>query len=240
MKRILATLAVAASSVLPAVAQEWPSQPVRIIVPFGAGAGTDRVARLMADGLARQTGQSFVVDNRPGADAIAGTEAVVRSRKDGHTLLFTTPALAYSKLLFAKLPYDPEADLRPVGTVGYAPYLLLANNNFPATTPSAIVDLLKREPGKHNYGRIGISNAIGRPKKWPKKAIGRARRGPKCASLGGFSAQSGRLEARGWRVGRSLNVHGAQDWTWVSGSTLMLAMACRHSAQRQRWPACQG
>ncbi len=162
------------------------------------------------------------------------------SPKDGHTLLFTTPALAYSKLLFAKLPYDPEADLRPVGTVGYAPYLVLANNNFPATTPSAIVDLLKREPGKHNYGRIGILNAIGRPKKWPKKALGRARRGPKCASLGGFSVQSGRLEARGWRVGRSLNVHGAQDWTWVSGSTLMLAMACRHSAQRQRWPACQG
>ena len=92
MKRILAALAVAASSVLPAVAQEWPSQPVRIIVPFGAGAGTDRVARLMADGLARQTGQSFVVDNRPGAGAIAGTEAVVRSRKDGHTLLFTTPS----------------------------------------------------------------------------------------------------------------------------------------------------
>jgi hypothetical protein len=89
-------------------------------------------------------------------------------------------------------------------------------------------------------GGIGFSNAIGRPKKGPEKAPGRARRGPKYASLGGFSAQSGRLQARGWRVGRSLNVHGSQDWSPVSGSAQMLAMACRHSAQRQQWPACQG
>lgn len=159
MKRIFAALAVASSFVLPVAAQEWPTQQVRVIVPFAAGAGTDRVARLMAEELGRQTGQTFVVDNRPGAGAIAGTEAVVRSRKDGHTILFTTPSLAYSKLLFAKLPFDPEADLRPVATVGHAPYLLLANNNFPATTPSAIADLLKREPGRHNYGSAGVGTA---------------------------------------------------------------------------------
>ena len=79
---------------------------------------------------------------------------------------------------------------------------------------------------------IGFANAIGRPKNGPEKAPGRARRGPKYASLGGFSAQSGRLQARGWRAGGSLNVHGAQDWTRVSGLTLMLAMACRRGAQR--------
>ncbi len=77
-----------------------------------------------------------------------------------------------------------------------------------------------------------FSNALGRPKTGPEKALGRARRGPKYASLGGSSAQSGRLHARGWRPGNSLNVHGLQDWTRASGLTLMLAMACRHSAQR--------
>jgi MFS family permease len=85
--------------------------------------------------------------------------------------------------------------------------------------------------------RIGFSNAIGRPKNGPENAPGRARRGPKYATLGGFSAQSGRLQARGWRVGRSLNVHGTQDWTRVSGLTLMLAMDCRHGAQ---WGATGG
>jgi hypothetical protein len=82
--------------------------------------------------------------------------------------------------------------------------------------------------------RIGFSNAIGRPKNGPEKSPGRAGRAPKYANLGGFSAQSERPEARGWRVGRSLNVHCSQDWTRVSGLTLMLAVACRHTAQRHR------
>ena len=96
-----------------------------------------------------------------------------------------------------------------------------------------VLAALRMPPAALEKG-IGFSNAIGRPKNGPEKAPGRARRGTKCASPGGFSAQSGRLQARGWRVGRSLTVHGAQDWTPLSGLTLMLAMACRHSAQRHR------
>ena len=156
---LLVALAAACQSIAPAFAQDWPTQPVRIIVPFAAGGGTDGMARLVADELSRQLSQSFVIENRPGAGGISGTDAVVRSRKDGHTILFTTPSLAYSKLQFSKLPYDPEADLTPAALVGYAPYVMVANNDFPARDPKSLVAMLKAAPGKYDFGSAGVGTA---------------------------------------------------------------------------------
>src|SRR5204863_3825953 len=101
-----------------AIAQEFPARPVRIILPFAAGGGTDVLARVLARRLQDGLGQPAVVDNRPGAGGTIGTEVVVKSPPDGHTMMFTTTAVAINVTLYPRLPFDPRKDLVPITQLG--------------------------------------------------------------------------------------------------------------------------
>lgn len=136
-----------------AQAAGWPEKPVRVIVPFGTGGGTDIQGRLLADNLQRITGQRFLIDNRSGAGGMIGAELVVNSTADGHTLLFTTAALAINTTLYSKtLKFDPRSDLAPSTLVSNAPNVLCVHPSVPARSVPELLALAKKNPGKLNNG----------------------------------------------------------------------------------------
>jgi len=141
---------------LPATAQEWPTKPVRIVVPFGAGSTPDVVARLIADHLQKKLGQSFIIDNKPGASGNIGTDAVAKAAPDGTTIGVSIGGpLAINTLLFSKLPYDPKTDIAPITQLVTQPSALAVNSKVMVNSVSELVALLKRDPGKYNFGSIG-------------------------------------------------------------------------------------
>ncbi len=141
---------------LPAPAQDWPTKPVRIVVPFGAGSTPDVIARLIADHLQTQLGQPFVIENKPGAGGNTGTDAVAKAEPDGATIGVSIGGpLAINPLLFARMPYDPAKDLAPITQLVTQPSALAIHSSVPANTVAELIALLKREPGKYNYGSIG-------------------------------------------------------------------------------------
>jgi tripartite-type tricarboxylate transporter receptor subunit TctC len=152
------TIALAASllALVPAAAQEWPAKPVKVIVPFAPGSTPDMVARLVADRLQQKLGQSFVIDNKPGASGNLGTDAVAKAEPDGATIGVSIGGpLAINTLLFSKLPYDPAKDIAPVTQLITQPSALVVNNGLGVSSVAELVVLLKREPGKYNFGSIG-------------------------------------------------------------------------------------
>ena len=156
MKRLALVLLALLAASLPAFAQDWPTKTVRIIVPFGPGATPDIVARLLADRLAAKLGAAFVVENKPGASGNTGTDLVAKAEPDGHTIGVSIPGpLAINTLLFSKLPYDPAKDLALITILTTQPSVLAVNAAVPAKTVAELIALLKREPGKYNFGSIG-------------------------------------------------------------------------------------
>lgn len=144
---LLAALAVAPH----VVAAEYPSKPLRLIVPYPPGAGTDSVSRLVAERLAVRLGQPVVVENRVGADGNIGTDAMAKAPPDGYTLGVATPGpVVVGKSLYPNLPYDPMRDLVPVIRLNEAPVVLLVNPNVPAKTVAELVALAKARPGTLN------------------------------------------------------------------------------------------
>jgi tripartite-type tricarboxylate transporter receptor subunit TctC len=140
----------------PAGAQDWPARTVKVIVPFGAGSTPDAVARLVADKLQQKLGQPFVVENKPGASGNIGTDAIAKAEPDGYTIgLSIGGPLAINTLLFSKLPYDPVKDLALVTTLTTQPSALAVPANLGVNSVAQLIDLLKREPGKYNFGSIG-------------------------------------------------------------------------------------
>jgi tripartite-type tricarboxylate transporter receptor subunit TctC len=140
----------------PAAAQDWPSKTVRIVVPFGPGSTPDMVARLIADRMQSKLGQSFVVENKPGASGNLGTDAVAKADADGATIGISIGGpLAINTLLFSKLPYDPGKDLAPVTQLITQPSALAVNAGLRVDSVAELVALLEREPGRHNFGSIG-------------------------------------------------------------------------------------
>jgi len=141
---------------LPAVAQEWPARQVRLIVPFGPGSTPDIVMRLIADHLQHKLGQSFVVENKPGASGNLGTDAVAKAEPDGYTIgLSIGGPLAINPLLFGKLPYDPARDLALITLLTTQPSALVVNTGLGVDTVAELIDQLRKNPGKYNYGSIG-------------------------------------------------------------------------------------
>jgi len=136
----------------------YPSRPVRVIVPFGAG-GPDTVARLMAQALAERTGQPFVVDNRPGANGIIGAQAVARSRPDGYTLLLTSSSFVVNPSMYRKLPYDTLKDFTPVTQIAAAGGLLLVvSPSIPAQSVKELIALAREPESRLSFGSPGIGN----------------------------------------------------------------------------------
>lgn len=143
---------------VPVKAQEpYPARPVRLVVPFAPGGGSDVVARFVAPGMAERLGQNVVVENRPGAAGIVGTAAVVTANADGYTLLFTpSPPITIAQHLGGrKLPYDPERDLVPVALVAQQPILFVVNAKVPARSLPELIAIGKAKPGKLSYGSAG-------------------------------------------------------------------------------------
>src|ERR1700687_3748827 len=148
----LLTLLLAA---LPAAAQtsspSWPTHQVKLIVPFGAGSTPDVIMRLIADHLKDKLGQSFVVENKPGASGNRGTDPVAKAEPAGYTLgLSIGGPLAINPLIFGKLAYDPQKDLALITMVATQPGALAVNSELGVDSVAELIDLLKKNPGKYN------------------------------------------------------------------------------------------
>ena len=159
MKRYIPAAITLLLSVLCAHAQEWPAKGVRIIVPFAAGATPDIVARLIAERLQEQLGQTFIVENKPGASGNAGTDAVAKAAPDGATIGVSIGGpLAINTLLFAHLPYDPRKDLALITLLATQPSALAVNASLGVNNVPELIELLRRNPNKYNFGSIGTGS----------------------------------------------------------------------------------
>src|SRR6185436_2575722 len=146
----------AAMLTMSAVAQTFPSKPMRIVVPFPAGGGVDATARTVGQKLAEQLGQPVVVDNRAGAAGTIGADHVAKSAPDGHVLLVAGPgAISVATLVFSRLPYVPTRDLAPVSTLVTMPYILVTHPSVPAKNAKELIALAKTNPGKLNMASGG-------------------------------------------------------------------------------------
>ena len=139
-------------------AQDFPTRPVELIVPFSPGGGSDILARLVADGLAKRLGQSFVVINRPGANTNLGMLSVVRAQPDGYTLLLASLGLAANPSLYAKLKLDPLVDLAPITLVANAPTVLVVPPSLPVASLPEFIAYAKVRPGELNFASFGAGS----------------------------------------------------------------------------------
>jgi tripartite-type tricarboxylate transporter receptor subunit TctC len=152
-----ALVAIILSASLPSLAastQSYPARPVRLIVPFAPG-GSDVPGRMLAQKLSERLGQPFVVDNRPGATGVLGTDLLSKAPPDGYTLIFSTGSHTVTAVYYQKLPYDAIRDFAPVASVGHLPFVLLTQPSFPATSVKEFVAVAKAKPGQLNYGSAG-------------------------------------------------------------------------------------
>jgi tripartite-type tricarboxylate transporter receptor subunit TctC len=158
-RRLLASTAgwtiVAASAVR---AQSWPSQPVKIVVPYIPGGATDTAGRLLAEKLTPLLGQQVFVENRGGGNTIIGMELVAKSKPDGHTLLLGTTTLATNAALGLKQPYDPLKDFQPISTVVDIPDFIGLNKDHPAKDLKAFAEWVNRQPERVRFATSGIGN----------------------------------------------------------------------------------
>lgn len=163
-KRTFLSHAVAAAALglgaFPAMAQAYPNQPIRMIVPFPPGGLTDAIARLVAQALSERLGQSVIIDNRAGASGNIGTAMFVRTKPDGYNLLFgsSTPNAANPNL-YAQLGFDPHKDFAPIGLIASAPNVLLVTPQSPYQNAAQLIAAAKAAPGKLTYGSAGSASS---------------------------------------------------------------------------------
>ncbi|QKV51670.1 Bug family tripartite tricarboxylate transporter substrate binding protein [Comamonas antarctica] len=153
-RHFLAALAAAAAPL--AQAQNWPEQPIRWVVPYPPGGGTDVLARTVAEAMRPALGQSIVIENKPGASTNIGAQQVATARPDGYTIMSADNALlAYNEHLFSKLPFSPEKDFSYVGGISRFPLALVVHPDFPAKTLQEFLAYARANPGKVNYASPG-------------------------------------------------------------------------------------
>ena len=133
----------------------YPDKPIRLVVPFAPGGGTDTIARILADEMAKDLGQNIIVDNRPGAGTIIGTGVVASSEPDGYTLLMATPAFAVNPSLNAKMPFDTFKDFAPVDLVARSFNILVVNKDVPIHSVPELIAYAKEHPDQLDYGSFG-------------------------------------------------------------------------------------
>ena len=144
---------------LPALAQDYPNKPVRIIVPFTAGALTDTLARMYAEKLGQRLGQAFIVENRPGSGGIPAMQAMLSAPADGYTLQMVSSSHAVNPTLFSRLPYDTVKDVSGVALVASSPTVVIVKTGLNVKTLPELIALAKSKPGQLNYGSAGIGGA---------------------------------------------------------------------------------
>lgn len=156
LSRLAAVTVAGIAAVLPAAAQDWPSRPVTVIVPFGPGSTPDVAARMVAERLQARLGQPFVIENKPGASGNLGTGAVARAAPDGQTIgVSIVGPLALNALLFDRMPYDPRTELAPVAVLASQPSVLTVNKDIGARDVQGVLDLIRKDADKLNFGSIG-------------------------------------------------------------------------------------
>jgi len=153
---LLAALAFAASGF--AAAQDYPTKPIRFIVPYPPGGGTDVVARILQEPLAADLGQPIIIDNRGGAAGNIGTDLAAKAVPDGYTILFTLSSHTINPKLYDKLPFDVERDFVPVSLATLVPQILVAHPSVPANNVGELIALAKAHPGKLNYASVGTGS----------------------------------------------------------------------------------
>jgi len=160
LKTSLATILLSLFAAAPVSAQQtdWPTHAVNIVVPFPPGGPTDLIARVLARQLTEQLGQTFVVDNKAGANGNIGGQAVASAKPDGYTMLYNTSSLALSPSLYKNLSYNPQKDLATVTTTAVVPLVLVVNNKLPVNTIQEFIAYAKNNPGKLSYGSAGNGN----------------------------------------------------------------------------------
>lgn len=160
-------------STAPAVAQDnYPSQPIRIIVPYSAGTGSDALARTVAEGITKKTGTPIVVENREGAGSLIGTQAVATAAPDGYTILIAANPMAILPSQSAKPPYDPVNDFVPVAKVAVIPLVLAVSPQLKINSVKELIDYAKANPGKLSYGSSGAGTISQQEMELFKKAVG--------------------------------------------------------------------
>ena len=161
MKRVasVSLLAALLSALAPAGAQEYPSRPIRMVVPFAPGGGSDISGRVLAEGLSKALGQQVVVDNRPGAGSTIGTDIVTKATPDGYTMLLGNISLAFNPALYKKLPYVSVRDLTPVSLVVEQPNILVNHPSLPAKTLKEFIALARSSPpDKFTFASAGLGS----------------------------------------------------------------------------------
>lgn len=153
----LAALAPAGLGLLPlaARAQAWPDKPVKFVVPYPPGGGTDVIARIVQERFQQLLGQPIVIDNRGGAAGSLGSDIVAKSPADGYTVLFTLSSHTINPYIYTKLPFDTKKDFEPVGTVASLPQILVANPQFAPNTIAELTALAKAKPGQLSFASVG-------------------------------------------------------------------------------------
>jgi tripartite-type tricarboxylate transporter receptor subunit TctC len=151
MRRLLAW--VVALAALPGWAQEYPSKPIRIIVPFGPGTATDTIARVVGSEIGNRTGQAVVIDNKPGAEGQIGAQAAATAPADGYTVFITTQTTqAINPHVYKSLPYDPVKSFQPVSALSLGAQVVMVRNDLSATSIAEFIELARKQPGKLSFG----------------------------------------------------------------------------------------
>jgi tripartite-type tricarboxylate transporter receptor subunit TctC len=160
-KRATAALALALQCLAaPALAQDYPTRPIRLVVPYAPGGGADAVARIVAKRVSESLGQPIVVENRGGAGSILGTDMVAKAPPDGYTLLLgQSGPISINPAVYKSLPYDPVKDFVPIAMTTAYPYILVIHPDTPAKSLQEFVALAKSKPGAMNYGTTGVGAA---------------------------------------------------------------------------------
>jgi tripartite-type tricarboxylate transporter receptor subunit TctC len=161
MKKPAAALALAAigAATLPAIAQNYPTRPIRLVVASSPGGASDILARTLAQKLTEELGQQVVVDNRGGASGVIGTDIVAKAPPDGYTLLIIQPSLTINPSMIRKLPYDAIKDFTPVSLVVDAAQIMTVNPSVPAKSVKELIALAKAKPGTLNFGSPGVGTS---------------------------------------------------------------------------------
>jgi tripartite-type tricarboxylate transporter receptor subunit TctC len=156
----IAFLASVTSGNVVASAETYPSRPIQVIVPFAAGGGVDIIARIFQPKMEDFLRQPLVIQNRPGAAGIIGTNSVAKAAPDGHTLLFTLTPHVVNAFMYKQLPYDPLRDFAPISLIATTPNVLAVNQNVKANSVRELIDLAKVHPAALNYGTPGVGSAF--------------------------------------------------------------------------------